>query len=186
MQNDLQTVGSAQVSTSVVKYGTGSLSFNGSGSYLVAPNNPVYAFGTGDFTMECWYYSGATGQQSVLDTRSSGNGPGVLMYTLSNKLRVYSNGGDVAGTISIPNNSWSHLVVERISGALYTYVNGVRDINGSSYTANLTDNSFVVGYDSKYGGFGLNGYLDDIRITKGLGRYTGSTFTPPTSALPTY
>ena len=186
MQNNLETVGNAQVSTSVVKYGTGSLLFDGTGDYLIAPNNPVYAFSTGDFTIECWYYSGATGQQSVLDTRATSNGPGVLMYTLNNKLRVYSNGGDASGTINIPNSTWTYLVVERISGALYTYVNGVRDINGSAYTPNLTDNSLVVGYDTKYGGFGLNGYLDDIRITNGLGRYSGSSFTPPTTALPTF
>jgi hypothetical protein len=186
MQNNLETVGNAQVSTSVVKYGTGSLYFDGTGDYLVAPNNPIYAFNTGDFTMECWYYSGTITQQSLLDTRTTSNGPGVLMYTLNNILRVYSNGGDAAGSISISNNTWTHLVVERISGALYTYVNGVRDINGSAYAPNLTDNSFVAGYDTKYGGFGVNGYLDDIRITKGLGRYTGASFTPPTAALPTY
>ena len=186
MMNNLETVGNAQVSTSVVKYGTGSLAFDGSGDYLIASNNPAYAFSTGDFTMECWYYSGTTTQQTVLDTRNTSNGPGVLMYTLSNALRVYSNGGDAGGSINIPNNTWTHLVVERISGALYTYVNGVRDINGSSYTTNLTDNSFVAGLDTKASGFGLNGYLDDIRITKGLARYSGPSFTPPVAALPTF
>ena len=54
MQNDLQTVGSAQVSTSTVKYGTGSLYFDGSTGYLTAPNKPVYQLGSGDFTIECW------------------------------------------------------------------------------------------------------------------------------------
>jgi hypothetical protein len=186
MQNNLETVGNAQVSTSVVKYGTGSLSFGGGANYLIAPNNQAYAFNTGNFTMECWYYSGTTTQQTILDTRNTSGGPGVLMYTLSNTLRVYSNAVEYIGSISLPSNTWTHLVVERISGALYTYVNGVRDINGSSYSANLTDSSLIVGYDLRFGSHGMNGYLDDIRITKGLARYSGPTFTPPVAALPTF
>jgi hypothetical protein len=170
----------APYSTSVIG---GSGYFDGTGDYLNAANNSAFAFGTGDFTMECWYYSGVTGQQSVLDTRTTGNGPGVLMYTLNNRLRVYANGGDAAGSLNIPNNSWTHLVVERISGALFTYVNGVRDINGSSFTANLTDNSFVAGFDTKFGGFGVNGYLANMRVVNGTGIYTGASFTLPTAPL---
>ena len=170
----------APYSTSVIG---GSGYFDGTTDYLSAANNAAFAFDTGDFTMECWYYSGTTTQQSLLDTRTTGNGPGVLMYTLSNRLRVYSNGGDAGGTVNIPNNSWTHLVVERISGALFTYVNGVRDINGSSYTPNLTDNSFVAGFDTKFGGFGVNGYLANMRIVKGTAIYSGATISVPTAPL---
>jgi hypothetical protein len=56
MMNDLETVSNAQVSTSVVKFGTGSMSFNGSSSYLQGPVNPSYAFSTGNFTVEFWAY----------------------------------------------------------------------------------------------------------------------------------
>jgi hypothetical protein len=78
--------------------------FNGS-DYLTASANSAFAFNTGDFTMECWYYSGTITQQSLLDTRSTSNGNGVLMYTLNNNLRVYSGGGDAAGTITISNKN---------------------------------------------------------------------------------
>ena len=170
----------APYSTSVIG---GSGYFDGSGDYLSAANNAAFAFGTGDFTMECWYYSGVTGQQSVMDTRATGNGPGVLMYTLSNALRVYSNGVDYVGSLNVPSNSWTHLVVERISGALYTYVNGARDINGTAYTPNLTDNSFIAGFDTKASNFGVNGYLADAKIVKGTGLYSGATFTLPTAPM---
>ena len=178
--NDLETVGNAQISTTQSKFGGASLYFDGTGDYLVAPSNSIFSFGTGDFTIECWYYSGATGQQTVFDTRNTSSGPGVLVYTLSNKLRVYSNGVDYIGTANVASNTWVHLVVERRSSALYTYVNGTVDINGTSYTPNLTDSSCIVGYDIRYGGFYLNGYIDDLRITKGIARYIAN-FMPQTS-----
>jgi len=56
MQNDLETVGNAQVSTSVKKYGTGSLSFNGTSDYLTGQLNTVNNFGSGNFTVEGWIY----------------------------------------------------------------------------------------------------------------------------------
>jgi hypothetical protein len=60
MLNDLETVGNAQVSTSVVKYGTGSMYFDGAGDYLSRPASSLYALGTGDFTIEAWVYANTT------------------------------------------------------------------------------------------------------------------------------
>ena len=58
MMNNLETVGNAQISTSVVKYGTGSLAFDGSGDDLRVVNAGVTTgFGTGDFTVEFWVYA---------------------------------------------------------------------------------------------------------------------------------
>ena len=52
-RNDLETVGNAQISTSVKKFGTGSLAFDGTGDYLVtnAPSSDLFAFGTGNFAV---------------------------------------------------------------------------------------------------------------------------------------
>jgi hypothetical protein len=170
----------APYSTSVIG---GSGYFDGSGDYLTAASNSAFAFGTGDFTMECWYYSGIITQQTLLDTRSTSNGPGVLMYTLNNLLQVYANGGNASGSLNVPSNSWVHLVVERISGALYTYVNGARDINGSSFTVDLTQNNFTTGFDIPFGGAAVNGFLANMRIVKGTAVYSGASFSLPTTPL---
>jgi hypothetical protein len=55
MMNNLETVGNAQISTSVKKFGTGSIYFDGSGDSLVTPNNPAYIL-PGDFTIEGFVY----------------------------------------------------------------------------------------------------------------------------------
>ena len=60
--NNLETVGSAQISTSVFKYGTGALSFNGTTDYLPTPAKAAFVLGTSDFTVEAWIYATTTAQ----------------------------------------------------------------------------------------------------------------------------
>jgi len=200
MQNDLQTVGSAQVSTSVVKYGTGSLSFSGSGAYLPTASNPAIAFGTGDFTIEFWMNSNdvSTAQKGPFQTSTTTGGlapsysTGILMFEGAN-----GSGGNLAGglcacvlgtfigssTPVLTTGTWYHVALVRSSGTVTLYVNGVS--NGSAtVTGNITASNLVVGgyYSTSYL---YNGYLDDFRITNGYARYT-TNFTPPTAALPTY
>jgi hypothetical protein len=194
MQNDLQTVGSAQVSTSVKKYGTGSLSFDGSTSYLNQPANPVYNFGSGNFTIESWVYiTSYSGGPFIFDSESNSSyGVGIQISTSGKAVFWYSTNGttfpNITGGTTLSTGTWYHIAVVRNGSALNLYINGVSDasttISGSiSYTgyniigarSNLPTS--VTNY--------FNGYLDDFRITVGLARYTAN-FTPPTSALPTY
>jgi hypothetical protein len=46
MMNDLETVGNAQISTSVKKYGTGSMYFDGTGDWLSVPKCQTLEFGS--------------------------------------------------------------------------------------------------------------------------------------------
>ena len=58
MMNNAITVGAAQISTAQYKFGSSSISFNGTTSYLSNLNNSLnYAFGSGDFTIEFWLYA---------------------------------------------------------------------------------------------------------------------------------
>jgi len=83
-------------------------------------------------------------------------------------------------------NTWYHIAVSRSGSTFRSFVNGVVE---KTFTSSATIFSDVTipynigrsGY-SPGGYFYYNGYIDDLRINKGVARYT-TTFTPPTSAL---
>jgi hypothetical protein len=188
MMNDLITVGSAQISTSVKKYGTGSLSFNASTSYLQGQTIPSNSVGLGNFTIEGWIYLTTTGaQQMVIDTRSSGGSAGWFVYISTGNLIVWSGLSSDIRTSALSASTWYHFAICRTStgtNGVTIYLNGVSQAQGT-FNESYTQTTLVLGKDIPYGGFYLGGYLDDVRITKGYARYT-SNFTPPTTALPNY
>jgi hypothetical protein len=190
MMNDLETVGNAQISTSVVKYGTGSLYFDGTGDYLKIPSTPNFAFGTGDFTIEFWWYPLSSALQeaaffTVGAALSSANAMSVFTDT-SRGLLVYSGGSYiVSGYGADPTlNAWNHMAVTRTSGTLRTFVNGIFK-QSASFTNTINAAISYVGYLDSTALYDPNGYIDDMRITTGYSRYPTSTnFTPPTAAFP--
>jgi hypothetical protein len=187
MMNDLETVGNAQISTSVKKYGTGSLAFDGTGDYLKGAFNPWVALGTGDYTIELWInFNSVSTSVFFGDINSSGNGNWAFFYNSSaGVLRLLMNDGGVtlsSSSWSPSTGIWYHIAISRASGTYRFFVNGTVTGSGSDST-NITwgTNNFYVGSASD-GGLQLNGYIDDLRITKGYARYTAN-FTAPTSAL---
>jgi len=179
----LETVGNAQLSTAVKKYGSASMYFDGTGDYLTIPTNPGFVFGTGDFTIEAWFYivSGAVG--AIFDTRSGASGITPLLYFSSSTLRYYMNGGDqITSGTTLSAATWYHVALVRNSGSSKMYLNGAQ--TGSTYadTNNFTlTNTINIGRGND-GNNVLNGYIDELRITKGFARYTAN-FTAPTSAF---
>jgi hypothetical protein len=187
--NNMETVGNAQVSTAVSKFGGSSMYFDGSGDYLVAPSSPAYAFGTGNFTLEGWFYPTASANQALFEMRNSTtstSGIAVRLLASSNTLRVIMNNTALFTTsTAVLLNQWSHIAVVRSSGTVTAYLNGVAMTGGSaSGSTSLTDNTLWIG-ELRDGSFQWNGYMDDLRITNGVARYTAN-FTPPTQAFPPY
>jgi hypothetical protein len=190
-KNALETVGNAQIDTAVVKYGTGSMEFDGSGDYLFFNGGENFAFGTGDFTIEFWYYSNNTGvQHNIYDSRpASTNGAYAAIFKdTSNLINYFVNGtpAKITSTTSIAQNTWYHIAVTRSGTSTKLFINGTQE--GSTYTDSTNylnpANRPVIGA----GGFTLgntpiNGFIDDLRITKGIARYTAN-FVPPIARFP--
>ena len=190
-KNNLETVGNAQIDTSVKKYGTGSMEFDGTGDYLsVSGTSDLFVFGTGDFTIECWVYlNSTTGYQSIYDQRPSGSATALTpaIYLDDTSLKYYVNGADriTAGT-ALSTGTWYHIAVSRSGTSTKMFLDGTQ--TGSTYT---DSNNYINGANrpvlavdgSNTANNELNGYIDDLRITKGVARYT-TTFTPPTAAFP--
>lgn len=185
-KNSVETVGNSQINTSIKKYGTGSMYFDGTGDWLAIPYSDNLVFGTGNFTIEYWCYP-------TLVTSSTRRH--ISMEETNNSLCIRQNGSVIqvffrfgtttvvaaSAAVNFTLNTWQHIALVRSGSSFVLYKNGVSVISltntGSiSPTSNLLT---VSGGDPE----GYTGYIDDVRITKGIARYTAN-FTPPTRALP--
>jgi hypothetical protein len=188
MMNDLETVGNAQISTSVFKYGTGSLAFDGTGDVLISKEiGGAFTYGTGNYTIECWLYptTGATNQRTILGRESTGDVsiPYIYLKQTSGYLAVYYSSDIASTSAAISQNTWTHVAVSRASGTTRIFVNGVQDGTGADTTNLISPNFITIGASGSGAALPFTGYIDDLRITKGYARYTAN-FTPPTQAFP--
>jgi hypothetical protein len=192
MMNNLETVGNAQISTTQSKFGGASMLFDGSGDAVTAPPTVNLAMGTGDFTIEMWVYganSGSTvggayprifqlGAAQTVNTIECYNGAGTMYVEML--------GTGVTFTAStLLNSTWNHFAVTRAGTSLRAFVNGTQvasTTSSNNLTSPITNASFIGASTASSGNF--NGYIDDLRITKGFARYTAN-FTAPTAPFPT-
>jgi hypothetical protein len=201
MMNDLETVGNAQISTSVKKYGTGSMAFDGTGDYLLRDSTSLWDLGTGDFTVEFWVYFNSIGSFNGIVAEGTGiNGGGSPAnsgwgagYWSSVGWRFYrrtTGGTETFYTFSsTPSTStWYHIAYTRASSNLKCFVNGTQIGTTQTSTDNFsridTTTPYWIGRMGSGGTLDnyLNGYIDDLRITKGVARYTAN-FTAPIAAF---
>jgi hypothetical protein len=187
-----ETVSTVQVNTSVVKYGSGSIAFNGTSTSLTFPDTSKYNLfnlGTGDFTIEFWFYVLNTTNNFVYARTVSGtNNLAVTVGANSTDRLAFVATTSGAGTpilsAGVPlAGVWQHAAAVRQNGYVTVYLNGV----GGTPTLNTTnlDLTYVPTIGAYTHSFtsAFNGYLDDFRITKGVARYTAN-FIPPLVALP--
>ncbi len=191
MMNDLETVGNAQISTSVVKYGTGSMYFDGDTDYVGFPKNENVNFGSGNFTIEFWVNWIAFGSDKKYCI-SVTNGSNYWQFNHDSSTGVgflYNNGSGATIVINQGNNSgwstgtWYHVALVRNGTALTVYRNGTSLASGTLSVALTNQTTFCIGGSAGFPTTTMNGYIDDLRITKGYARYTAN-FTPPTAAFP--
>jgi hypothetical protein len=194
-KNLLETVGDAKLSTAITKFGNASMSFDGSGDYLIiaaAEGNRINT--TGNFTIEFWaYFNSVASDQRLIGWDNATNNFVIAIYTGSTGVLNYylSSSGtswNIAQQISMGNiatNTWYHVALVRNGSVFTPYLNGVAGTTTTS-SATLTTSTlpFSIGAVSN-GTSPFNGYIDDFRITKGYARYTAN-FTPPTTAFLTY
>ena len=185
--------GSAQIDTAQSRFGGASLGLGtavaGSSGWLSTPSHADFAYGTGDFTWEAWVRRTGTASNNeyILDHGSNG---GVFFVTSgTTRIGYYNSATGIGGDLYNPPgagavlgvNVWRHVAVARQSGVTRIFVDGV--LVGSKADAyNYPAQQAWIG---RYGAGGhyWNGWIDDLRITKGVARYTGN-FTPPGQAFP--
>jgi hypothetical protein len=184
--NNIDTIG-AQITTAVKKFGTGSVEFNGTGDeLLVYEENSSLTFGTGDFTVEFWvYWNSVSGVQDLLDWRNVGGDQGnyITLYNSGSTLYFFRGTNLLNGTVT--SATWHHIALTREDSVTRLFIDGTQtgsDLSDS--TSYLTTQGGYMSVGGLNGSVSLDGYIDDLRITKGVARYT-SNFTAPTAAFPT-
>ena len=189
--NNLETAGNTQISTSVKKYGTGSVFFDGTGDWLKSPNNQAMISGSANFTIECWInlsnLSSTKGLVFGADTNTLGFRVGQSYLGNVNGLGICRNNtSDLEYcAFTFVTNTWYHVAVVRSGTTIYFFVNGRQQTTvgsgGGSYSFATPTSGYYVGCNNATTE-PFAGYIDDVRITRGVARYTAN-FTPPTSQL---
>jgi hypothetical protein len=198
--------GDTNISTAQYPVGmTSSIYFDGTGDYLTVANNAVFDFGTGDFTIECWFYiagNSATNNDGLRTAILLGTFPAsgtITGYALAivgdatttgTGLRfsnyVSSTGYDINYTATISQNTWHHFAAVRSGTTTTIYLNGASVASGTlgNQNVNAGSNALSIGRLG-YTGYiqEFNGYISNVRITKGVARYT-QKFNVPLPPLP--
>jgi len=187
----------ATITTSVQKFGTGSLQASGGiGGYINYAGSNDWWFDTGQFTIECWARRTATisGVRSLIARWPSGSTNLGWFFGFNGTQFgfFYSTTGTdnpfIGGTYTPTLNAFDFFAVDRdASGVIRVYAGtpaGMSVIASATVTASLSNPAITMtvandGTNNR----GFPGQIDDIRITKGVARYAG-TITAPTEAFP--
>lgn len=181
--------GNAKLSTATKKYGSASISFDGTNSYVASSHASNFALGTGAFTIECWVYWGTETQvMHLFDFRSASNTVAPALYrTSDNQIRWTVAGTDTlyrGGFSPIADETWTHLAVCRSGTTTKLFVNGSQWASVSDSNNYVAPSGLRIG-SAWNGSQFTSGFVDDFRVLKGVALYTAG-FTPPTSAHTTF
>ena len=196
-QNHTVTFNGAQISSAQSKFGGTSLLLDGSNDYLSIGGSEWNSnLNSGDFTVEFWIRLDTLGDSRIITNYNGSNGWGVAMwsggggtnyfdgYWYSGGWKYVQYGVGGSSQYTTPSvDTWYHLAFVRDGNDWSLYLNGTLEGTRTGLSGNITSSSLgALELGRRYlGDQYVDGYIDDLRITKGLARYT-SNFTPPTTA----
>jgi hypothetical protein len=178
--------GDAQISTTNKVFGTGSALFDGNGDYLEITDVAPFEFGSEDFTIECWVYMVEGAGGTTIARWSAGEEAFFFLVDTPQGVVVYLNNDiipDVNGGTITPDQ-WHHVCLVRSGNDLRSFIDGQQVGTTAAFAGPIipSDATLRIGWDSG-ANTPFNGHIDELRISKGIARYT-SNFTPPTAPFP--
>src|SRR5574343_517265 len=165
------------------KWGQGSGYFDGDADYLSIATDSSLAL-TGDFTIETWIYLASETQDQFATILGSGQGTYIngCRYVMVGSTRIVRLGGNFGSSVDVVTaasalsaSEWHHIAITRSGTSVKLFLDGVRSGADGSSDASF-DFSITATYIGKNGWDGANGtfygYLQDLRVTKGVARYS--------------
>ena len=181
--------GKVSTVTGTKKFGTASGEFKGSGDYLSLADSDDWNFGTGDFTIDFWVrFNDVSVEQHFIAQYQDVDNLAIELYksTLGSGNRL-SFAWKYNGTYLVNATSaaltwstgvWYHLAIVRHNGSVNLYRDGITVL--SAVLSGMGNISGDLEIGRRWDGYYVNGYLDELRISKGIARWT-SNFTPPSA-----
>jgi len=200
---DFVLTGNVKSSTTQNKFLTTSMYFDGSGDYMKATNNDGLfdlGFNGEPFTIEWWQW-----WPTIQDTKSLGpqtgggfggwngsNGHQLTLFTYSSAATLFYQWWNGSGRTDYQFNhggaftasTWQHIATVFDGTNLSTYIDGSRIGHRTSGNTFGSVSTKYISLGSSIDGVNQTPiYYSDVRISKGLARYSGATITVPTAAL---
>ena len=179
----LQLVDNATSSSTQKKFAATSMYFDGTLDEITTNGANIANFGTGDFTVEAWIYPQALSGYNpvVADNQYVSSSPSNAwcLYLHGATLDPWKSGSSILDGGSLSTNTWQHIAWTRESGTMRIFIDGSL-VDTATDTTSFDHGDIIIG--ANVGNYHYEGYIEDLRITKGLARYTAA-FTPPTSSL---
>lgn len=191
--HSLTLSGGINLNAAIIKWGSACLYFDGSNDKIVLPSHSSFGFGAGDWTVEGWVYIDQRERDCCLFDNRNGSNVGIAIYTSiaagthNNWLAVASNTAIMAEAGGITPQAWRHIAVTRSGNTISGYHDGTRLFTVTdtrTYASSGVAPTLGQNSGGAAGGQPFIGSLDDFRITKGVARYTGATYTVPSSRFP--
>lgn len=168
----------------VSKFGAGAVSFDGSGDYLSTPDHADFNFSDGTWAIDMWVRVNALGGAYMLYYQRT-DASNYMYITIRNdntvQFGIASGGSNVVNLTTPPvissTGRWHHIEASENGNNYYIFIDGVQQASTSTALRSADYSGAVyIGADSS-GGQSLNGYLDEIRVSK-IARHS-ALFTPP-------
>jgi len=186
----LTATGNVQLDTAQSVFGGASSLHDGSGDYWSIADHASLDLGTGAFTIEFRLRMASTASLGVILSKGNAttSGQWEVFFNNGSPHLTFQDGGIYranSANNSISANTWYAICLERSAGGVYQfYINGVASGTGSTSAADLSNTAAVRIGATNGSGFGdVNGWVDELRITKGVVRY-GGNYTPSAAAFP--
>lgn len=172
--------GASKLTSAGAKFGDAGLSAVGG---VTAQTASAFTIGTQDFTFECSFYVVAFSPALASLFNIGAYNDGALFRVQAGKIELYINGTNYDATATISEGTWHDIAYSRQEGTMRVHLNTTL-VAEYSAPGNIPAKNCLIGVSAHNAGEYLNGYIDELRLTVGVARYTGTTFAAHTSAFP--
>lgn len=172
----------AVVSTANAKFGGKSLYLNSAGVYSYSAGG-VISLPSVPFTFEGYINTSSVTVTETIFQLFNSLSNYYTVNIVNGAITLQSAAGTLSTTGAVASGNWYHVAWVYSSGTTYLFLNGTLIYSGTTLTYVSGGYSLFVGMQNYGTGGGFKGYIDEVRFTKGVARYTAN-FTPPASAFP--